>query len=400
MAGVIQISQPHFINLHQRKGKYMKIETQCVHSGNYRDPFTGGVNTPIFTSSAFEYLDRDETLYPRYFNTPNQKAVIAKMCALEGAEAGVLFSSGMAAMSTAILAFAGSGDHVVMLDELYGGTHAFATAEFDRLGIGHTFAATDPEAVRGAVTDRTKVIVIESPTNPLLAVIDIRKVALIAQQRGITTIIDNTFATPVNQNPLKLGIDIVVHSGTKYMGGHSDLCCGIALASGPKAKRILYLARHLGGSLNATTCYLLERSLKTLCLRVERQSQNALQVARFLARHPKVSAVYYPGLETSAGHAVAKSQMTGFGAMLSFELAASVSDPSAFLRKLTLIRPAVSLGGVDTTICAPAATSHVKLSPAERKRIGVTDALLRLSVGIEHVDDLIQDLSGALENSP
>jgi cystathionine beta-lyase/cystathionine gamma-synthase len=377
----------------------MKIDTQCVHSGSYRDPATGGVNTPIFTSSAFEYLDRDETLYPRYFNTPNQKAVITKMCALEGAEAGVLFSSGMAAMSTAILAFAGSGDHVVMLDELYGGTHAFATATFDRLGIGYSFAATDPEAVRQAVTERTRVIVIESPTNPLLNVIDIAEVAQMARHRGITTIIDNTFASPVNQNPLKLGIDIVVHSGTKYMGGHSDLCCGIALASGLQAKRILELARHLGGSLNATTCYLLERSLKTLSLRVERQTHNALQVARFLARHPLVAAVHYPGLETFAGHAVAKGQMSGFGAMLSFELAKTAADATAFLRKLRLIRPAVSLGGVDTTICSPAATSHVKLSAAERQRIGVTDALLRLSVGIEHADDLIQDLSSALEET-
>lgn len=375
----------------------MKIETQCVHSGSYRDQATGGVNTPIFTSSAFEYLDRDETLYPRYFNTPNQKAVIMKMCALEGAEAGVLFSSGMAAMSTAILAFAGSGDHVIMLDELYGGTHAFATAAFDRLGIDYSFVATDPESVGRAITDRTKVIVIESPTNPLLTVIDIRKVARMAQRPGITTIIDNTFASPVNQNPLKLGIDIVVHSGTKYLGGHSDLCCGIALASGPKSQRILDLARHLGGSLNAATCYLLERSLKTLSLRVERQTHNALQVARFLARHPQVGAVYYPGLETFPGHAVAKSQMTGYGAMLSFELAPTCAEPSAFLRKLGLIRPAVSLGGVDSTICAPAATSHVKLSPDERKRIGVMDSLLRLSVGIEHADDLIQDLSAALE---
>jgi len=376
----------------------MEKETQCVHGGSYRDGATRGINTPIFTSSAFEYLDREETMYPRYFNTPNQDAVVEKVCALEGAEGGVLFSSGMAAMSTSILAFAGSGDHVVMQDELYGGTHAFATDEFDRLGVAHSFVRTDARAVGEAVTERTKVIVIESPTNPLLGIIDIRKVAEFAKARGVTTIIDNTFATPVNQNPLKLGIDVVVHSGTKYLGGHSDICCGIAVTSKERARRIRALARHLGGSLNAQTCYLLERSLKTLALRVERQTENAGRIAEFLARDKAVSRVFYPGLPDSPGHAIAKAQMTGYGGMLSFEVGADRFDPAAFVRKLRLIGPLVSLGGVETTICSPAVTSHAKISAAERKRIGITDSLLRLSVGIEHVDDLIADLEQALHS--
>lgn len=324
----------------------MKKDTQCVHSGSYRDSVTRGVNTPIFTSSAYDYLDRDDCPYPRYFNTPNQDAVIRKICALEGAEDGVVFSSGMAAMSTAVLAFAGSGDHVVMMDELYGGTHAFATGEFQRLGIGYTFAPTDAESVCEAATERTKVIVIESPTNPLLSVIDIRKVAAFARERDITTIMDNTFASPVNQNPLAFGVDIVVHSGTKYLGGHSDICCGVAVTSRERAGRIRALARHLGGSLNAITCYLLERSLKTLALRVGRQSENALRIAEFLKEQKLVRRVYYPGLPDFPGHEIAKSQMKAYGGMLSFELDERQLDASRFVRRLRLISPAVSLGGV------------------------------------------------------
>ncbi|WP_419658828.1 cystathionine gamma-lyase [Desulfosarcina variabilis str. Montpellier] len=374
----------------------MKKETLCIHSGTYHDGVTRGVNTPIFTSSAYEYLDREETVYPRYFNTPNQTAVVEKLCALEGGENGVLFSSGMAAITTTVLAFAGAGDHVVMLDALYGGTHAFVTDTFDRLGIGYTFTATKAESVMQAVTPTTKVIVIESPTNPLLDVIDIREVSRFAREQGILTIIDNTFASPVNQTPIALGIDVVVHSGTKYLGGHSDLCCGVAITSHTHAARILTMARHLGGSLNAMTCYLLERSLKTLALRVERQTENAGHIARFLSENSAVRRVNYPGLPDFRDHDIAKSQMSGFGAMLSFELDENHRPAADFLRRLSLIRPAVSLGGVETLICAPCETSHAKMSAQERRRIGVSDALLRLSVGIEHPDDLVADITRAI----
>jgi cystathionine beta-lyase len=374
----------------------MKKETQCVHSGSLHDTAIGGINTPIFTSSAFEYLDREDIPYPRYFNTPNQKAVVEKLCALEGAEDGILFSSGMAAISTTILAFAGAGDHVVVMDELYGGTHAFATNEFQRLGINYTFAATDADSVCNAVQENTKVVVIESPTNPLLSVIDIRKVSEFARKRHVVTIIDNTFATPINQNPLKLGINVVVHSGTKYLGGHSDICCGVAVTTHEKAERILAVARHLGGSLNAMMCSLLERSLKTLAIRVERQTQNARSISHFLEEHPTVRRVNYPGLPNFKGHEIAKSQMDGFGAMLSFELDDAKVDVARFIRGLRLIKPAVSLGGIESTICSPAVTSHAKISAADRKRIGITDGLLRLSVGIEQVDDLLEDLEKAM----
>jgi cystathionine beta-lyase/cystathionine gamma-synthase len=375
----------------------MRKETQCVHSGTIKDTMSGGVNSPIFTSSAFEYLDRELVAYPRYFNTPNQTAVVKKVCALEGAEDGVLFSSGMAAISTTILAFAGAGDHVVMMDELYGGTHAFATDLFLRFGMEYTFASTDADAVCRAVKEKTRAIVIESPTNPLLSVIDIRKVAGFARKRGVTTIIDNTFATPLHQNPYPLGIDVVVHSGTKYLGGHSDLCCGVAVTTIENAERIRAVARNLGGSLNATTCALLERSMMTLAIRVGRQTENAGSIARYLDEHRNVRRVNYPGLASSAYHELAKSQMDGFGAMLSFELDEAEVDPGRFVRSLRLIKPAVSLGGIETTICAPAVTSHAKISAAERKRIGVSDSLLRLSVGIEQADDLIEDIEQAMK---
>jgi len=308
-----------------------------------------------------------------------------------------VFSSGMAAISTTVLSLAQCGEHVVMLDELYGGTHAFATDTFDRFGIRYSFAATDADSVIRAALPETKVIVIESPTNPLLGILDIRQVAEFARSRGIATVIDNTFASPVNQNPIGFGIDVVVHSGTKYLGGHSDLCCGIALTSAALTERIRRMARHLGGSLNAITCYLLERSLKTLVLRVEKQSANALRIAEFLAAHSAVRKVNYPGLPGFKGHSIARSQMSGFGGMLSFELNGDSGFPTPFLRCLKLITPAVSLGGVETLICCPAQTSHSKISAEERRRIGINDSLLRLSVGIEDADDLIEDLDKALK---
>lgn len=372
----------------------MKKETRAVHSGSYHDPMTRGVNTPVFTSSAYDYTDRESTPYPRYFNTPNQDVIVKKICALEGGDDGLVFGSGMAAISTVILAYAGQGDHVVLMDALYGGTHALASNWFGHFGIAYTFAGSSAFDVIDAVRENTRVIVIESPTNPLLQVIDIAEVAEAARARGIRTVIDNTFASPVNQNPLELGIDVVVHSGTKYLGGHSDLCCGLAVSKKGAMDPVRRLARCLGGSLDAQSCYLLERSMKSLVLRVERQTDNAGKVAAFLAGHPAVEAVNYPGLTEFAGHAIAKKQMKGFGAMLSFELAGS--NPDRFVHALSLIKPAVSLGGVETTICSPARTSHSVMTEKERLRVGVRPSLLRLSVGIEDSADLIADLNQAL----
>lgn len=374
----------------------MNQQTQCVHSGNYIDTDNGGINTPVFTSSAFRYLDSTKQPYPRYFNTPNQEVVVDKLRALERAEGGIIFSSGMAAVSTAILALVKQGEHIILQDELYGGTHALATQQFDRLGIQYSFVAKEVDAIEQAITAQTRVIFIETPTNPLLGITDIEAVAGLARKKGITTIIDNTFASPINQNPLELGVDVVIHSGTKYLGGHSDLCCGALLASNDLTAKIHRTAADLGGSLNGVDCGLLERSLKTLHLRVTKQTENAAVIAEGLIKHPLVDGVFYPGLKSHPGHEIAARQMAGFGAMLSFELSREVSSTYDFLKRLQLIVPALSLGGIESTICVPAETSHRKMSAQARQRIGVTERLLRLSVGIEHPDDLLRDIQQAL----
>lgn len=372
----------------------MNKESMCVHSGAERAA-SGGLVTAIQPSTAYAYLDAEEQVYPRYFNTPNQQAVIRKLCDLEQAEAGVLFSSGMAAISTTLLALLQPGDHAVLLEGLYGGTHTFVTDQFDRLGIGYTFAGQDPDRLLAACTEHTRLLYVESPTNPLLTIVDLQAVAALAAPRGLRTVIDNTFASPINQNPIPLGFDVVIHSGTKYLGGHSDIACGAVLTSAAYAARIRQVAMHYGGSLNATSCALLERSLKTLSLRVARQNENAVQIAAYLTDHPAVKQVYHPSLPSHPGHAVASRQMRGFGGMLSFDLERP-SMAETVLRRLTMITPALSLGGVESTICMPATTSHRKMPPADQQRLGIGAGLLRLSMGIEHADDLRADLEQAL----
>ena len=377
----------------------MKKDTRCVHSGTYKDKETMGVNTPVFTSSSFEYVDMPYIAYPRYFNTPNQKAVVDKLCALENAEQGLVFSSGMAAISTVLFTFLGSGDHAVLQEDIYGGTHHFVTADFERFGIDYTFVSNNTEDIEKAIRENTRIIFIESPSNPLLKITGIRAVAKIAKEKNIITAIDNTFATPINQNPVDLGIDIVVHSGTKYLGGHSDICCGAVVSAKSLIEKIRSSAANFGGSLNADACYLLERSMKTLGIRVEKQCDNALYIAESLENNFKIKKVYYPGLVSHAGYDTAKTQMRGFGAIVSFEPDEQAIEPGKFIRNLKLITPAVSLGGVESLICAPASTSHAKLSAKEREKLGITDSLFRLSVGIEDRADLLSDIEQALEGA-
>jgi cystathionine beta-lyase/cystathionine gamma-synthase len=367
--------------------------TQSVHIGSVGDSLYGGLVNPIYPSSAYNY--DAEVLYPRYFNTPNQKAVVEKIAALENAEDGLLFSSGMAAIMTSLFAMVKQGDHILFQDDLYGGTHHAALNELKRYGIDHSMVNVfDLQKFENAIQPNTKVIYIETPSNPLLKITDIKGVSRLAKKHRIITIIDNTFASPVNQNPIDLGIDIVTHSGTKYIGGHSDLCCGVAVASKKLVEKIRASSMHFGGSLDAQSAYLVERSLKTIVLRVQQQNKNALAIAKYLEGEQKVDAVYYPGLKSNPGYAVAKKQMPGgFGGMLSFEIK---SDPEKFLKKLKIIRKAISLGGVESTIAQPVKTSHAKLTAAERKAVGISDKLLRFSVGIEDVNDLINDIRQAL----
>ncbi|MGE0588610.1 MAG: PLP-dependent aspartate aminotransferase family protein [Cyclobacteriaceae bacterium] len=373
------------------KSKHSKLTTS-VHVGSKGDPLHGGIVNPIYPSSAYDY---DEVVrYPRYYNTPNQLAVVEKITALENAEDGIVFSSGMAAIMTSLLAMVRSGDHVIFQSDLYGGTHHAALNELNRYGIEYSMADAQPDQIKKAIRKETKVIYIETPSNPLLKITDIQGVAKVAKAHDITTIIDNTFASPVNQNPLDFGIDIVTHSGTKYIGGHSDLCCGLMVSSKKLTAQVKGSAMHFGGSLDAQTCYLVERSLKTIVLRVNQQNANAMAIAKFLDGESKVNKVFYPGLKTHPLYAVAKKQMTGgFGGMLSFEVK---GDPDKFMKKLKLIRKAVSLGGVESTINSPRKTSHAKLTPEERKQAGISDKLVRLSVGIEDAKDLIADIKQAL----
>ncbi len=370
------------------------LKTACVHAGTIRDEKTNGVNSPIYPSTSFAYLDLDEAVYPRYFNIPNTEALGEKIAALEQTEKGLIFSSGMAAISSALLAFLQKGDHAIFQTGLYGGTFHFVSAELERFGIEYDIAAdNEVETFKNLIRDNTRVIYIETPSNPLLKITDIRATAELAGSAGLVSMIDNTFASPVNQVPATMGIDVIIHSATKYLGGHSDICAGAIACNSEHFLKIRSMARSLGGSLNAQDVYLLERSIKTLALRVEQQNINAGILAEKLSGHEAVGRVHYPGLTNHPDHELAKSQMSGFGGMLSFEL--KNSDPVEFQRKLKLIRPSVSLGGLDTIICSPALTSHRHLSVRDKEKEGISDALLRLSVGVEDADELWEDIEQA-----
>jgi cystathionine beta-lyase len=368
-------------------------QTLCVHAGSAGDTLYGGVVNPIYPSAAYDY--EEVVRYPRYFNTPNHRAVADKLAALEQGEDGLVFSSGMAAIMTALMALLKKGDHVLFQRDLYGGTHHAAVNALNRYGMEYTLAdVSDVKQFEKALQPNTRVIYIETPSNPLMRITDIGRVAAMAKKRGICTLIDNTFASPVNQRPLTLGIDIVAHSGTKYIGGHSDLCCGVVVASKKLTEQIRQSALIFGGSLDAQTCWLVERSLKTIVLRVKQQNENALTIARALEQDPRIESVFYPGLKSHPGHRIARRQMPGgFGGMVSFEVK---GNAAAFMKRLKLIKPAISLGGVESTATLPVKTSHAKLTPAERQAAGISDRLVRLSVGIEDATDLIRDIQQAL----
>ncbi len=372
------------------------FNTRCVHSGELQDTQFKGAVSPLFPSSSYAYEGVEKVRYPRYFNTPNQEALAKKMAALEGGEQALIFGSGMAAVSNALLAFLQAGDHVVLQQSLYGGTYNLAVEEFSKYGIQYSFThGNSIEAFEAHIKENTKVIYIETPSNPLLTITDIRKISELARRYGLVSMIDNTFASPVNQNPIDLGIDISIHSATKYMGGHSDILAGAVIGSASHIERIFQLGKNLGGNLSDYTVWLLERSMKTMGLRVRVQSENALEIARFLDEQPEVKQVFYPGLPSHPDHAIAATQMRGFGGMLSFELAQEL-DVDRFLKSLRWIKPSMSLAGVESTILAPAKTSHGLLTPQARREQGISDGLLRLSVGIEEYEDLIEDISQAL----
>ena len=377
--------------------KKNKPETLCVHEGQIEDPLYNGAVSPLYMSTAYSYKKGD--MYPRYFNTPNQIGLSKKISSLEKAEETLVFGSGMAAISTSLLSFLSSGDHVVFQPDLYGGTRNFATEHLNTYGIEHSFAdSTNLNDFAAKIKDNTKVIYVETPSNPLMKIIDLKGISELAKDNKIITMIDNTFASPVNQNPISLGIDIVIHSATKYLGGHSDILAGSVSSSKKNMEAIFSVGKSLGGNLSDYTVWLLERSLKTLFVRVEKQNKNANELAHFLQNHECINKVFYPGLDNSIFHNLARKQMNDFTGMLSFEINKSTSR-EVFESNLKLIQPAISLAGVESTINVPYLTSHKWLPKEEKRKQGITENLVRFSVGIEDVGDLKNDLNQALKKA-
>jgi cystathionine beta-lyase/cystathionine gamma-synthase len=377
------------------------IDTQLIHAGEMRPRVHGAVSLPIFQSSTFEYGGQSsyaDLKYIRMNNTPNHVVLQRKLAALEGAEAALVAASGMGAISTALLALLKPGDHLLAQQCLYGGTHELMLRDLAALGIEVDLIDGEaPDSWAAFLRPTTRLLYCETVTNPLMQVADLPAMAAFARCHGLVSLIDNTFASPVNFRPAEHGFDLSLHSGTKYLNGHSDIVAGAIIGSAALIGTIGHKLVHLGASLDPHACYLLHRGMKTLALRVRHQNSSALAIARFLVDHPAVACVNYPGLASDACHGRATALLDGFGGMLSFELHGDVERAERLLRHLTLPIVAPSLGGVETLITRPATTSHAGMPAAERRALGIHDRLIRLSVGIEAAEDLIADLKAALE---
>jgi cystathionine beta-lyase/cystathionine gamma-synthase len=377
-----------------------RLETRIVHAGEPEPRVLGAVVMPIFQSAMYEYAgeaDYHDLKYIRLNNVPNHEVLHAKLASLESAEAALVMASGMAAITTTLFAFLSAGDHLLAQDCLYGGTHDFLTRDFASFGIGYDFIdADDPGSWEAKVRPETKAIYVETLTNPLLELADLEAIASFAKSRGLVSIIDNTFATPVNFRPIEHGFDLSVHSCTKYMNGHSDIVAGAVMGRREHIDRIKHKLDHLGGSLDPHAAYLLHRGVKTLAVRVRHQNQSALEIAKFLASRSEVARVNYPGLPSHPRHDRARRLFSGFGGMLSFELHGGAEAAKRFIGRTKLPIKAPSLGGPETLLTQPAVTSHAGLSPEDRRRLGITDGLVRMSVGLEATEDIVEDFSAAL----
>ncbi|GAB6935278.1 MAG: bifunctional cystathionine gamma-lyase/homocysteine desulfhydrase [Bacillota bacterium] len=376
----------------------MRMKTRLIHGGITGDPHTGAVTVPVYLTSTYKQEGVGHHKGYEYSRTgnPTRAALEALIADLEGGVRGLAFASGMAAFSTVMMLF-NQGDHVVVGDDVYGGTYRVLTKVFARLGLEATFVDTrDLDAVRAAIRPSTKAVVIETPSNPLLKVTDIAAVARLCREHGLLTIVDNTFMTPYWQNPLALGADIVVHSATKYLGGHSDVVAGLVVVKDPAlGERLHFLQNSVGGVLGPHDAYLLIRGIRTLGLRMEAHEANAAAVARFLAARNDIRAVYYPGLPSHPGHDVAKRQARGFGGMISFDVG-SGERAERVVRRVRFFTLAESLGAVESLISIPARMTHASIPPERRAELGITDGLIRISVGVEDAADLIEDLEQAL----
>jgi cystathionine gamma-lyase len=379
----------------------MKFGTACIHAGQAPDPSTGAIMTPIYQTSTYVQSAPGRHKGYDYARTgnPTRTALEANLAALEGATHGICFASGLGAMD-GVMRLLSAGDHVVACDDVYGGTYRLFMQVFARYGLEFSFTdMSDPKQVRAAITPHTRLVWLESPTNPLLKVLDIRAIADVARQAGALVGVDNTFATPYLQQPLALGAHLVVHSLTKYLGGHSDVIGGAVLTSDAGlAERLHYVQNAAGAVPGPLDCFLVLRGTKTLHVRMERHCENALRVARYLDAHPAVGHVHYPGLPHHPQHALAGRQMRAFGGMVSFRLKDDSLERAAKLCSATrLFALAESLGGVESLVEHPASMTHASIPKAVRESYGVNDSLIRLSVGIEDAEDLIEDLRQALE---
>jgi len=387
------------------KRRSQHSETKAVHGAADLEKKNGPLSTPIYQTSTFEVTDNDEQVrvrntdhhYTRYGNPTNTVAE-KTIAELEGMDAALTFASGMGAVTTTMMALLKSGDHVVAQRDIYGGVSKFLSQWLPKMGIETTFVDTNEyEQHERAIRPNTKLLHLESPTNPTLRVVDLKKVAAIARQHKLLSMIDATFGTPINQHPAEYGIDLVMHSGTKYLSGHSDLICGAVVGRHELIERIWETRTTLGNCMDPHASWLLVRGLKTLAVRVTRQNENALRVAEFLADHAKVRSVHYPFLKSHPQYAVARQQMSGGGGMVSFEVEGTGEDARRVSEAMRLFTLATSLGGVESLVSIPVLTSHAMIPAEARARMGVTEQMIRLSVGIENADDLIADLEQALQ---
>ena len=381
--------------------RFRNVDTALIHAGELEQHVEGALILPIFQSSTFEYTGQTsyaDLRYIRLNNTPNHQVLHEKLACLEGAEAALVTGSGMAAISATLLTVLSAGDHLLAQNTLYGGTYDFLTQDFESLGLSFGLIdATAPETWSAHLTPQTKAIYVESVSNPLIQVADLTAVVAFARQHNLVSVVDNTFLTPLFYRPLEEGFDLVIHSATKYLNGHSDLVAGAVAGPSRWIKQINARLMHLGGSLDPHACFLMHRGLKTLALRVRQQHTSALAIAEFLDQHPEVCRVYYPGLTTNPYHQRAAELFDGYGGMLSFELDGGEEQARHTLQRLELATDAPSLGGVESLATRPVTTSHSGLSPEARRQQGISDGLIRFSVGIEAAEDLIDDLKQAIE---
>jgi len=377
-----------------------RIETKLIHDGEPKPRIAGAVSMPIFQSSTFEYAGEKgyhDIRYIRLNNTPNHLALHEKLAGLENGEAALVTASGMAAISTTLLSILSSGDHLLAQDCLYGGTHDLITKDFPSFGIEVDFVdGDDPDSWRKRLRPNTKAFYIETISNPLLQVTDLKAVVRFAKEHNLVSLVDNTFASPINFRPSEWGFDLSLHSCTKYLNGHNDIVAGGVIGRAYLVEKIKHRLDHMGGTLDPHTCFLLHRGIKTLAVRMKHQNESALAIANFLTASSAVKKVNYPGLASHPQHGRARELFDGFSGMLSFELEGDVAAADRFMRSTTLPIVAPSLGGVETLITRPATTSHAGLSADERRQLGISDNLIRVSVGIESTEDLIEDFERAM----